>query len=637
MCERLCSNLETLTNFHRTFMEALTEVPMASDSEEEIQREEERREKARTEWERMKGQGASDTDAAAAAAATLDNDSSTTASTATPAQSSSSPANSLPSLFLRYSEFFRLYIPYLNNYEPSLRAFNELRTHKHFSAWLAGDVRVGLRAHAAALHAPDLDLLSYMIQPVQRVPRYVLLLKELRRQTPLFHPEYLPLNEAIAKVSNVAAVINEGQRAVENMNKLLQLQQRVHGDFESLVQPHRRLIKEGPVTATYAHGLFGTLRTRASLLFLFSDALMWTNASGKFKGLIDLTPAKLSPKSSTAFVIDLAQRAIHIACETEEETKEWFEMIDEVVCALQNERERLRARQKSRHFHSSGDGGAGAKDDLHKLVKESLQGLAVAAAEHSVKENGLGVDGSGSVSSLGHLSRISGSAAGASGGTVGRSGLATLGQRSGRKWEESLETTLANNRSMGGGSTTGSRSGSRSNSMKDTTKKQHGAADGGTSPPGKGRNKIGSDTFRPPSSSDDEDDDEKKAELKPNRRRVEFADFPSTSSSNAPSSNASSSASTASPSNPDPLAPVPTVPGEKRYVPRFVTRRGRTLGKNDCLCTTILLHRDCPQHGEAAQLREQQRLQAEAEAEAANANATAVQDQGAVAATADAQ
>ena len=132
-------------------------------------------------------------------------------------------------------------------------------------------------------------------------------------------------------------MINEGQRAVENMSKLMTVQQRIIGDFDGIIQPHRRLIREGVVTATYTHGVFATMRTRKSVFFLFSDLLLWTGESFKFKGSIDLTPAKLSPKSPTSFTIDTAARVVHVTLDTQQETKSWFEVIDSVVWSVGGE------------------------------------------------------------------------------------------------------------------------------------------------------------------------------------------------------------------------------------------------------------------------------------------------------------
>jgi uncharacterized membrane protein (DUF106 family) len=64
--------------------------------------------------------------------------------------------------------------------------------------------------------------MSYMIQPVQRVPRYVLLLKELKRNTTSADAEYHDIKEALGKIQKIAMAINEAKRQMENMSKLLE-------------------------------------------------------------------------------------------------------------------------------------------------------------------------------------------------------------------------------------------------------------------------------------------------------------------------------------------------------------------------------------------------------------------------------
>jgi len=323
----LCSNLETLVNFHHTFLDSLSQVAASK-----------------------------------------------------PAAAGATAAPSIPAIFMRFSEFFRLYIPYLNGYEQSLNTLNKLRKNSKFSDWLNGDVKNGLQAHATRNGGgAALDLLSYMIQPVQRVPRYVLLLKELKRQTSPSHPEFASLGDALAAVQRVASVINEGQRAIENMSKLMTVQQRIIGDFETLIQPHRRLIREGPVTVTKSSsGVFNSTKVSRRVFFLFSDILLWTSDEYKFKGTLDLTPVKLVHKSATAFSLDsphsAAQKALEVSCDTEAEAASWFDSIQTVVKALQEEREKRRDR--TRQVHQRNLTSLHEHDTVHKLVTSSLQHLS---------------------------------------------------------------------------------------------------------------------------------------------------------------------------------------------------------------------------------------------------------------------
>lgn len=68
-----------------------------------------------------------------------------------------------------------------------------------------------------------------LIQPVQRVPRYRLLLAELLKCTPETHPDYEPCEKALLKIEDVAIHVNESVRAKENQEKLLQIQESFSG------------------------------------------------------------------------------------------------------------------------------------------------------------------------------------------------------------------------------------------------------------------------------------------------------------------------------------------------------------------------------------------------------------------------
>lgn len=105
----------------------------------------------------------------------------------------------------------------------------------------------------------QLNLEGYLLLPVQRIPRYKLLvrvfsipasfkllitpqLEELVKNTPPPLYEYLddPLDRALSEISALASNMNEGKREAESRRKLVRWQTRIRGKFPSpLVQPHR--------------------------------------------------------------------------------------------------------------------------------------------------------------------------------------------------------------------------------------------------------------------------------------------------------------------------------------------------------------------------------------------------------------
>lgn len=97
----------------------------------------------------------------------------------------------------------------------------------------------------------QLNLDGYMLLPIQRIPRYRMLLEQLVRCTahemlPPDDPEALV--RALAYISLVASWVNEGKRQSDQGRRLLHWQGKMRGTFSApLVQPHRRLVCDGPV------------------------------------------------------------------------------------------------------------------------------------------------------------------------------------------------------------------------------------------------------------------------------------------------------------------------------------------------------------------------------------------------------
>eukprot|EP01104_Vermistella_antarctica_P016881 TRINITY_DN5862_c0_g2_i1.p1 TRINITY_DN5862_c0_g2~~TRINITY_DN5862_c0_g2_i1.p1 ORF type:complete len:947 (+),score=249.04 TRINITY_DN5862_c0_g2_i1:250-3090(+) len=96
--------------------------------------------------------------------------------------------------------------------------------------------------------AGGLDINSYLILPVQRVPRYALLLSEFLKYTPESHPDYNNIVNAQAEVKKVGDYVNEKQRTAECMREVLRIEKKIltpEGERVSIVRPHRKLVNKG--------------------------------------------------------------------------------------------------------------------------------------------------------------------------------------------------------------------------------------------------------------------------------------------------------------------------------------------------------------------------------------------------------
>ncbi|EMS16071.1 Rho guanine nucleotide exchange factor, putative [Entamoeba histolytica HM-3:IMSS] len=106
------------------------------------------------------------------------------------------------------------------------------------------------------------DLRSFLIMPVQRLPRYVLLLKELQKNTPKDHKDYDILNETLIKMEEVTKDVNESIKESERRLALFRMKKVLtnYSAFnesiakkgekyeKDIVQAHRFFVQEGELT-----------------------------------------------------------------------------------------------------------------------------------------------------------------------------------------------------------------------------------------------------------------------------------------------------------------------------------------------------------------------------------------------------
>lgn len=150
----------------------------------------------------------------------------------------------LGDIFSFIAPFFKTYTRYCNNYDHALQTLNAKRADPEFKE---------------LIHVMDRDdrtsrlgLTSYLIMPIQRIPRYRLLLQDLMRHTPNEHPDYSSLKAALEQIEQVALHLNVSMKSAEEASKILEIQDRIEfppssklGNINLLLEPHRRLIREG--------------------------------------------------------------------------------------------------------------------------------------------------------------------------------------------------------------------------------------------------------------------------------------------------------------------------------------------------------------------------------------------------------
>ena len=239
-----------------------------------------------------------------------------------------------------FADFLRSYVLYVNNYNAALLLLNRLQ-----------DRSKQFREFATQAHGKGVeDLSSLLIRPIQRIPRYVLLLNELAKATPDGHADTAHVRRALAKMRRIAGELNESKRSAEALAAVVDLYNRLEPksapQIANLVAPHRTLIREGTLVLRSDMTPAATRRTQH--VSLLSDTLILSRPRSKSTLQLDLF-VRLENVSSVvplppldgeaevfAFLIDSAARNVSVilVAPTARERAEWVRCVMRAVQAL---------------------------------------------------------------------------------------------------------------------------------------------------------------------------------------------------------------------------------------------------------------------------------------------------------------
>lgn len=200
--------------------------------------------------------------------------------------------------FKKITPFLKVYTVYINNYSQASDTLRECsQTNTNFDKYL---IQCKSKPKCKGYH-----LSSYLIQPIQRIPRYItfylilnflhryrLLLQELIKYTPKEHYDLKELESTLELIKGVANHLNENrkrwdahkvfakiQQQFSHLNYSTQQQQELDNHqsmlvikHQSFIQPYRHFVREGDLKLNLP--LNGQERFVKCDLYLFSDVLL---------------------------------------------------------------------------------------------------------------------------------------------------------------------------------------------------------------------------------------------------------------------------------------------------------------------------------------------------------------------------
>ncbi|CAK6955095.1 phosphatidylinositol 3%2C4,5-trisphosphate-dependent Rac exchanger 1 protein [Scomber scombrus] len=183
------------------------------------------------------------------------------------------PQHALGHVFLQFRESFSVYGEYCSNHEKALRLLMELNKISHIRTFLLHCMLLGGKK------STDIPLEGYLLNPIQRICKYPLLLKELLKRTPKKHTDYPAVEEALQAMKAVCSNINETKRQMEKMEALEQLQSHIEGwEGTNLTDICTELLLHGNLLKISA----GNIQER--VFFLFDNLLVYCKRKSRVSG-----------------------------------------------------------------------------------------------------------------------------------------------------------------------------------------------------------------------------------------------------------------------------------------------------------------------------------------------------------------
>ncbi|GAM24147.1 hypothetical protein SAMD00019534_073220 [Acytostelium subglobosum LB1] len=219
------------------------------------------------------------------------------------------------------------YTIYANSFNQSIVLLNSLqKSNSVFKSFLAKCL--------AKPSSKGLNLSGYLIMPIQRIPRYRLMLERLLTETSSDHVDYNDLTESLKDINAVAVKLEERMEQFQIKNKVLDIQNNLIGFEGEFIKPSRVFCMEGDLKKISNR----VVNTRH--FFLFNDLLIYCQREGKnqyrYKQTLPLEKCWVKDIPSTArfghlFQIIEPTKTYFLNAPSESEKQTWMRKLNDVI------------------------------------------------------------------------------------------------------------------------------------------------------------------------------------------------------------------------------------------------------------------------------------------------------------------
>uniref|UniRef100_A0A673N2E1 FYVE, RhoGEF and PH domain-containing protein 4-like n=1 Tax=Sinocyclocheilus rhinocerous TaxID=307959 RepID=A0A673N2E1_9TELE len=198
----------------------------------------------------------------------------------------------------------------------------------------------------------NLTLQHHMLEPVQRVPRYEMLLKDYLKKLPEDDPDRSQAEKSLNIISMAATHSNTAIRKMENLKKLMEIYEMLGGE-EDIVNPSNELIKEGQILKLAARNTSSMER----YLFLFNNMLLYCVPKFSLVGQrftvrtrVGVEGMKVLETSNDdyphTFQVSGKERTLELQASSEQDKEDWIKAFRKTIEIFQQKNESFKSASK---------------------------------------------------------------------------------------------------------------------------------------------------------------------------------------------------------------------------------------------------------------------------------------------------
>ena len=190
-------------------------------------------------------------------------------------------SSTIASQFISFAPFFNISQTYISSYPQIQKLMSKLKQ--------KGSIKKILTTTQMDLGGKD--IMSYLITPIQRMPRYILFMRDLVKATPKNHPDFPLMEFAYNTIDEVTKKMDVASNAAKTQQMLLDLQTDIKDQYV-FMDKQRNLIIELPVDVKDKGADFEN-SGKSGRILLFNDIILIVKQGSKSQKLVYDSSAKV--------------------------------------------------------------------------------------------------------------------------------------------------------------------------------------------------------------------------------------------------------------------------------------------------------------------------------------------------------